>query len=148
MGNLVIVFCNRHLHYFKKVFPFANYFSFLVCRFCLYVVSGWKYGCITLWHSILCNSFERIGSILGDINYCKTIKKKGAITPSLTAQKAIDAYVGTELWKNVKFIEAELSVRGLAFTLKRRPFFKHAKLIMEIDKPYSILTPIGKNTKE
>ena len=59
--------------------------------FCVYVGSGWKYGCINLWHSILCNSFERIGSILGDINYCKTMKKKGAITPSLTAQKAIDA---------------------------------------------------------
>lgn len=64
---------------------------------------------------------------------------------SLTAQKAIEAYGGVELWENGKFIEAEVSVRGLAFTLKRRPFFKQAKLKMEIDRPYSILTPIGKN---
>jgi hypothetical protein len=63
---------------------------------------------------------------------------------SLTAQKAIEAYGGVELWRSAKFIEAEVSVKGLAFTLKRRPFFEHAKLRMEIDKPYSILTPIGK----
>lgn len=64
---------------------------------------------------------------------------------SLTAQRAIEAYGGKELWENAIFIEAEVSVKGLAFTLKRRPFFDHAKLRMEIDKPYSILSPIGKN---
>ena len=36
---------------------------------------------------------------------------------SLTAHKAITAYGGIELWENMKFIEAEVSVRGLAFTL-------------------------------
>ncbi|MFZ4798637.1 MAG: hypothetical protein ACOYMA_14155 [Bacteroidia bacterium] len=64
---------------------------------------------------------------------------------SKTAQKSIDAYGGTELWKNNKFIEAEVSVKGLAFTLKRRPFFDHAKIKMEIGKPYSKITPIGKD---
>lgn len=63
---------------------------------------------------------------------------------SFTAQKAIEAYGGKELWENAKFIEAEASVKGLAFTLKRRPFFDQAKIKMEIEKPYSIITPIGK----
>ena len=64
---------------------------------------------------------------------------------SLAANKAIKAYGGTELWQSHKFIEAEVSVKGLAFTLKRRPFFEHAKIIMEIRKPFSKITPIGKD---
>jgi len=64
---------------------------------------------------------------------------------SLTANKAIEAYGGTELWQSHKFIEAEVSVKGLAFTLKRRPFFEHAKIIMETRKPVSKITPIGKD---
>ncbi len=64
---------------------------------------------------------------------------------SVTAQKAIKAYGGIELWKNSKFLEAEVSVKGLAFTLKRRPFFNHANIKMEIERPFSKLTPIGKN---
>lgn len=62
-----------------------------------------------------------------------------------TAQRAIDAYGGTELWQNHTHIEAEVSASGLAFTLKRRPIFEHAKIKMEIARPYSELTPIGKN---
>ncbi len=50
-----------------------------------------------------------------------------------TAESAINAYGGANIWKNNKFIEAEVSVRGLAFTLKQRPFFNHAKIKMEIE---------------
>jgi len=64
---------------------------------------------------------------------------------SLTATKAIEAYGGTGFWQNSKYLEAIVSVKGLAFTLKRRPFFEHAKIVMEIGKPFSKLTPIGKN---
>jgi hypothetical protein len=64
---------------------------------------------------------------------------------SLTAQKAIEAYGGIELWANSKFLEAEVSVKGLAFILKRRPFFDHANIKLEIGRPFSKLTPIGKN---
>ncbi|HNB53290.1 MAG TPA: hypothetical protein PK530_15170 [Anaerolineales bacterium] len=62
-----------------------------------------------------------------------------------TAQKALAAYGGKDLWTNVKTIEAEVSVHGWAFTLKQRPFFKHAKLTMELARPVSRLTPIGKD---
>ena len=61
-----------------------------------------------------------------------------------TAEKALAAYGGKEFWKNAKTIEAEVSVHGWAFTLKRRPFFNHAKISMEIARPFSRLTPIGK----
>ncbi len=64
---------------------------------------------------------------------------------SQSAQHAIDAYGGSDLWKNNKFIEAEVSVKGLAFTLKRRPFIEHAKMKMEIARPFSKITPIGKD---
>lgn len=64
---------------------------------------------------------------------------------SQTAEKAINAYGGAELWQSHKYIEATVSVKGLAFTLKRRPFFNHAKIKMEIARPFSKLTPIGKD---
>jgi hypothetical protein len=64
---------------------------------------------------------------------------------STSAQKAIEAYGGVWLWQNSKYLEAEVSVCGLLFTLKRRPFFNHAKIKMEIGRPFSKLTPIGKN---
>lgn len=64
---------------------------------------------------------------------------------SETASKAIEFYGGKELWNNNKFITANVSVKGLAFILKRRPFFKNANIVAEIGKPFSMLTPIGKN---
>lgn len=62
---------------------------------------------------------------------------------SATAQKAIHLYGGSALWTEHQYIHAEVSVSGLAFQLKRRPFFKHAQIKMEIHRPYSMLTPIG-----
>lgn len=63
-----------------------------------------------------------------------------------TAEKAVAAYGGKEFWSKAKTIEAEVSVHGWAFTLKGRPFFKHAKITMEIDSPVSRLTPIGRES--
>jgi hypothetical protein len=62
-----------------------------------------------------------------------------------TAESAINAYGGADVWKKNKYIDAEVSVRGLAFTLKQRPFFNNANIKMEIERPYSKITPIGKN---
>jgi len=64
---------------------------------------------------------------------------------SETAKRALDIYGGVELWQNSKYLEAEVSVKGLLFTLKRRPFFEQAIIKMEIERPFSKLTPIGKN---
>jgi hypothetical protein len=62
-----------------------------------------------------------------------------------TIEKVIDAYGGESLWKQSKNIEAIISVRGWAFVLKRRPYFDHVHVFMSVDKPYSSITPIGKN---
>ncbi len=62
-----------------------------------------------------------------------------------TAEKAIAAYGGQDLWTNATTIEAEVSAWGWAFTLKRRPFFKHAKITLDIARPFVRLTPIGKD---
>ena len=64
---------------------------------------------------------------------------------SLMVKKTIEAYGGTDLWQNSDVIEAEVSAKGLAFTLKRRPFFNRSKIKMAINRPYSIITPIGIN---
>jgi hypothetical protein len=40
-----------------------------------------------------------------------------------TAERAITAYGGRTRWQNAKYVEAEVSVSGLAFTLKHRPIF-------------------------
>jgi hypothetical protein len=65
---------------------------------------------------------------------------------SLTAKKAIEFYGGMDIWKKSNFIQAIVSVTGFAFTLKRRPFFNNARIHMEIDRPFSKITPIGKDS--
>jgi hypothetical protein len=63
----------------------------------------------------------------------------------LKKSQAIDAYGGKETWTKAKSIEAEFSARGLAFTLKRRPKLRRAKIAMNISRPFSRITPIGRN---
>ncbi|NTV05208.1 MAG: hypothetical protein HGA59_01685 [Chlorobiaceae bacterium] len=62
-----------------------------------------------------------------------------------TAEKAIAAYGGRAFWQNAKTLEVEISASGLAFTLKRRPFFRHARMVLDVHRPFSSLTPIGLN---
>ena len=64
---------------------------------------------------------------------------------SPTAQQALDYYGGAELWKNSRQIEAEVSVTGLAFVLKRRPYFDHARIVLDIDEQHCRLRPIGRH---
>jgi hypothetical protein len=62
-----------------------------------------------------------------------------------TLQKAVDAYGGKEMWTKAKSLEAEFSASGLAFILKQRPQFRRAKITMDISRPFSRITPIGRN---
>ena len=64
---------------------------------------------------------------------------------SSTAQRALAAYGGDQTWRAAKRIEAVVSARGLAFTLKRRPPFQRARIEMEVARPVSRLTPIGRD---
>lgn len=63
-----------------------------------------------------------------------------------TAEKAIAAYGGAGLWRSVSTLHAEVSARGLAFILKRRPFFSHVRIVESVHKPFSSLTPIGRTS--
>jgi len=60
-----------------------------------------------------------------------------------TAEKAVTAYGGADVWMKARKIEAVVSASGLAFFLKRRPPFKTAGLTLEVNRPAASLTPIG-----
>ena len=62
-----------------------------------------------------------------------------------TLKKTVDAYGGKEIWTKARALEAEFSARGLAFIFKQRPQFKRAKVTMDISRPFSRITPIGRN---
>lgn len=64
-------------------------------------------------------------------------------TPSLL-QQALAAYGGQVVWSQAHYIEAEVSTQGLAFILKRRPYFNHARLVMDVTRPVCRITPVGK----
>ena len=62
-----------------------------------------------------------------------------------TLKKAIEAYGGQETWTKAKSIKAEFSAKGLAFVFKQRPQIKKADITMDVSRPFSRITPIGKN---
>jgi hypothetical protein len=64
---------------------------------------------------------------------------------SETAARAVEVYGGEKLWRNARRLEVEISASGLAFVLKWRPFFRHAKMLLEVGRPFSSLTPIGRS---
>lgn len=66
---------------------------------------------------------------------------------SETALRAINAYGGIAFWESVVSIDAVVSAKGLAFTLKGRPFLHHATLHLEVKKPFSCLTPVGRGPR-
>ena len=67
-----------------------------------------------------------------------------SIRLSETAERAIAAYGGRTRWQNATYVQAEVSVSGLAFRLKRRPFLSHATIVVDAHRPFSRLTPIGR----
>ena len=62
---------------------------------------------------------------------------------SSTAEKAINAYGGISVWQTATYIEAEVSAKGLVFSLKGRPFCNHARIISDVHRPFSRIMPIG-----
>lgn len=102
--------------------------------------------------AFLLPTFEKSNQLLANPIIKKTSKKrtskKQTTMLSLTAQKALEAYGGADLWKNNKYIEAEVSSVGLAFKLKHRPTFEHAKIRMEINRPFSKLNLICKDKSQ
>jgi hypothetical protein len=65
---------------------------------------------------------------------------------SPSAKAVLDAYGGAERWQNARRIEAIVSAKGLAFRLKRRPFFEKVKIEMAVDQAFSKLTTYRQKT--
>lgn len=59
-------------------------------------------------------------------------------------QRVLDAYGGADRWSQAKTINAVFSAGGLAFTMKRRTAFKHARISMDVHQARASITPIGK----
>ncbi|MBX7057838.1 MAG: hypothetical protein K1X75_07210 [Leptospirales bacterium] len=68
--------------------------------------------------------------------------KTGKLSP--TAERALQAYGGEKMWRQAKFLEAEVSTGGLLFLLKRRPVFRHARLLLSVQRPEVWLRPIDR----
>jgi len=65
------------------------------------------------------------------------------MTPNIKGQgipeavkDVIAAHGGVALWRNLEAIEAEISARGLLFTLKRQPALNHVQVRALVQNPY------------
>mgnify|MGYP001061005633 CR=1 FL=1 len=61
---------------------------------------------------------------------------------SKTAERAIAAYGGADIWKRSNYIETTLSARGLAFRLKWQSPLRYARVRVEIAEPRARVLPI------
>jgi hypothetical protein len=64
---------------------------------------------------------------------------------SATAERAVHAYGGANLWSEAEKVEADITMSGLAFRLKGRITPPHAHIVTEIRRPYTTITPIDKD---
>lgn len=64
---------------------------------------------------------------------------------SETAKAALNAYGGIELWQQAESIKAIVSVKGLAFTLKQRPYFQSVNIELKTKTPFVKIHPVGRN---
>jgi hypothetical protein len=63
---------------------------------------------------------------------------------SRTAERALRAYGGADVWNNAQKVEAEITLSGLLFLLKRRVTPPHAHIITDIRGPHSTITPVDR----
>jgi hypothetical protein len=58
--------------------------------------------------------------------------------PSVLVREVIEAHGGMALWNNLEALEADISARGLLFTMKRQPVMNHVQVRASATKPYFI----------
>src|SRR5690242_1580281 len=61
---------------------------------------------------------------------------------SATAQRAISAYGGADVWTNAARVEADITLSGLLFRIKRRVSPAHAHIVTDIKTPHAVISPI------
>jgi hypothetical protein len=64
---------------------------------------------------------------------------------STTAQRALAAYGGADVWSAAERVEAEITLTGLLFFLKRRVTPPHARITTEIRRPQATITPVDRH---
>jgi hypothetical protein len=63
---------------------------------------------------------------------------------SATAQRAVRAYGGVDVWTKAERVEAEITLSGLLFLLKRRVTPPHVHITTEIQQPRATIRPIDR----
>jgi hypothetical protein len=63
---------------------------------------------------------------------------------SNTAQRALHAYGGADVWSKAERVEAQITLSGLLFLLKRRVTPPQAHIITEIRRPHATITPVDR----
>jgi hypothetical protein len=64
---------------------------------------------------------------------------------SATAERALRAYGGAEVWSNAQRVEADVTLSGLLFLIKRRISPPHARITTEVQTPHSTITPVDRD---
>ena len=55
--------------------------------------------------------------------------------PAALVKDVIKAHGGMALWRNIKALEADISARGLLFTMKRQPVMNHVRVRASTRRP-------------
>jgi hypothetical protein len=63
---------------------------------------------------------------------------------SATAQRALRAYGGADVWSSADKVEAQITLSGLLFLLKRRVTPPRVRITTDIKRPHSVITPVDR----
>ncbi len=64
---------------------------------------------------------------------------------SRTAERALHAYGGADVWSKAESVAAEITMSGLLFRLKRRVTPPRAHIITDIRSPHATITPVDRH---
>ncbi len=65
---------------------------------------------------------------------------RGALSP--TAARALKAYGGEAVWKDVVAVESTVTVGGLLFQLKGIHIPPHARITVDVQRPHTVIEPV------
>jgi|SRR5579864_6824855 len=68
-----------------------------------------------------------------------------SVALTATAERALRAYGGAEVWNQAHMIEADITMSGIAFLLKGQITPPRAHITTDIQRPYARITPIDED---
>src|SRR5579859_3123195 len=63
---------------------------------------------------------------------------------SMTAQRALRAYGGADVWTSANGVQADITLNGLLFVLKRRVIPPHAHITTALRTPRATISPVDR----